>query len=112
SVTVQEEVALVQPALNPAKEEPLFATAVRVTGVPGEKLAEQVVPQLIPDGAEVTVPTPVPDRLMVRIALLAPVLMPLTVTEFEELVVVPFPSWPALFKPQHLTVPSDRFTQV
>jgi len=50
----------VQAPLQPANVEPLAAAAVRVTDVPLEKFAPQVVPQLIPAGDEVTVPEPVP----------------------------------------------------
>jgi hypothetical protein len=50
----------VQPPAHPAKVEPALGVAVRVTAVPGAKLALQVVPQLIPEGLLVTVPVPVP----------------------------------------------------
>jgi len=42
------------------KVEPAAGAAVRVTVVPLVKLAEQVAPQLMPAGALVTVPVPVP----------------------------------------------------
>jgi hypothetical protein len=45
---------------HPANVEPELAAALRVTAVPLEKLALQVVPQLIPAGLLVTVPAPVP----------------------------------------------------
>ena len=50
----------VQAPLQPAKVEPLAAAAVSVTEVPLEKLALQVLPQLMPVGVEVTVPAPLP----------------------------------------------------
>ena len=50
--------------LQPVKVEPGAAVAVRVTEV--LKLAEQVKPQLIPAGALVTVPLPVPAGTTVR----------------------------------------------
>ena len=51
-----------QPApLQPTNVEPVAAVAVRVTIVPLLKLAEQVLPQLIPLGELLTVPLPVPD---------------------------------------------------
>ena len=49
--------------LQPAKIEPLAATGVRATLVPGLKLALQVLPQLIPAGVLVTVPAPAPILL-------------------------------------------------
>src|SRR5207245_4124328 len=47
------------------KVEPAAGVAVSVTAVPLVKLAEQVTPQLIPTGALVTVPLPVPALLTV-----------------------------------------------
>jgi len=57
------------PPLQPENTEPLAAAAVRVTLVPLEKLAEQVLPQLIPAGVLLTVPPPVPDLATVRVKL-------------------------------------------
>ena len=45
---------------QPANVEPLAAVAVSVTFVLLAKLAVQLLPQLMPDGDEVTVPLPVP----------------------------------------------------
>ena len=50
----------VPPPLQPANTEPAAGVAVRVTLVPEENDFEQVEPQLMPDGALVTVPEPVP----------------------------------------------------
>jgi hypothetical protein len=44
---------------QPWKVAPLAGVAVRVTEVPLAKLAEQVLPQLIPVGLELTAPLPV-----------------------------------------------------
>ena len=52
-------VPLAQPVpLHPANVQPLAGVAVSATDVPGEKLALQVAPQLIPAGLDVTVPLP------------------------------------------------------
>src|SRR5512143_514126 len=52
---------LVHPVpLQPAKIEPEAGVAVRVTSVPLLKVAEQVLPQLMPAGLLVTAPFPVP----------------------------------------------------
>src|SRR3984885_15524727 len=60
TVTVQLSMPLHPPPDHPAKVAPVAADAVSVTWVPTTKLAEQVLPQLIPDGGLVTVPEPVP----------------------------------------------------
>src|SRR5207245_3427385 len=65
TVPVQAPVPEHPPPLQPLKVEPAAAVAVSVTAVPLVKLAEQVAPQLIPAGALVTVPLPVPALLMV-----------------------------------------------
>ena len=68
TVTTQVPVP-VQPApLQPANVEPSAATAVSVTAVPLAKFAEQVVGQIIPAGALITVPAPVPASLTVMVA--------------------------------------------
>ncbi|CAK0767986.1 conserved hypothetical protein [Gammaproteobacteria bacterium] len=64
-VTVQLPVP-VQSPLQPAKLLPASVIAVNVTEAPLVKLAEQVEPQLIPEGELVTVPLPVPDLPTVR----------------------------------------------
>ncbi len=65
-VTLQLRVPEQPPPDQPVKVEPDAALAVRVTAVPGLKLAEQVLPQLIPAGELVTVPEPVPAFCTVR----------------------------------------------
>src|SRR3984885_746962 len=60
TVTTQGSMPTQPPPDHPAKVELLAATAGSVTWVPPAKLAEQVVPQLIPDGLLVTVPEPLP----------------------------------------------------
>src|SRR3989441_1135140 len=59
-VTVQVLVPEQPPPLQPLKVEPAAGAAVSVTAVPLVKLAAQVAPQVIPAGALVTVPLPVP----------------------------------------------------
>jgi len=65
SVSTQAPVPEHPPPLQPLKVEPAAGVAVSVTTVPLAKLAEQVAPQLIPAGALVTVPLPVPALLTV-----------------------------------------------
>ena len=55
-----------QAPLQPVKVEPVAAVAVRVTGVLKLYEATHAVPQLMPVGALVTVPLPVPDLFTVR----------------------------------------------
>jgi hypothetical protein len=61
SVTVHVAVPVHAP-VHPPNDEPVAAAAVSVTVVPPAKLAEQVVPQLMPAGLLVTVPEPLPDN--------------------------------------------------
>src|SRR5205809_721607 len=53
------------PPLQPPKVEPAAGVAVSVTAVPLAKLAVQVAPHVMPAGALVTVPLPVPTSLTV-----------------------------------------------
>ena len=52
----------VQAPLQPMKVEPDSAVAVKVILLPAGKLAEQVVPQLMPAGVLIIVPEPSPVR--------------------------------------------------
>jgi len=54
------------PPDQPMNVEPVEVVAVSVTDVPLTKLDEQVVPQLMPVGADDTLPMPVPVRVTVR----------------------------------------------
>jgi len=60
SVIVHVPVPLQPPPVQPLKVEPIAGMAVSITTVPLAKLAEQVAPQVMPAGALVTVPLPVP----------------------------------------------------
>ena len=61
-ITVVKEPAVPEQApLQPANVDPVLATAESVTEAFWLKLAVHVVPQLIPAGAEVTVPVPEPS---------------------------------------------------
>lgn len=66
-VTVQVEAVPQLATLQLAKDEPEAAVSERVTWVPDGKLELQVPGQLIPAGALVTVPAPVPALLTVRV---------------------------------------------
>lgn len=69
-VKVQLELLFVHPPDQPPNDEDPTGVAVRVTGVPLEKLALQlaaVLAQLIPEGELVTVPEPLPAKTTVRI---------------------------------------------
>ncbi len=66
-VTVQLAVPEQPPPLQPAKEEPEDAAADSVAVVPIRKSAAQTVPQLIPEGEELTVPLPLPARVTVSV---------------------------------------------
>src|SRR5581483_6381850 len=66
--TVQAPVREQRPPLQPAKREPAAGVAARETAVPVGKLAEQVAPQLMPAGLEVTEPEPEPDFVTESVA--------------------------------------------
>jgi len=55
------------PPDQPENTEPEIAAAVSITEVPELYEAEQVAPQFIPAGEDVTVPVPVPVGLMVSV---------------------------------------------
>jgi hypothetical protein len=57
---VNEQDVPVQSPENPAKLEETSAKAESVTWVPGAKLVEQVAPQSMPAGIEITEPAPAP----------------------------------------------------
>ena len=57
------------PPLQPTNVDPLATAALKVTDVPLVKSPLQSLPQLIPAGALVTVPAPVPVFETVRVAM-------------------------------------------
>src|SRR5438034_679532 len=65
TVTTHDPAPVHPPPLQPLKIEPAAGVAVSVTAVPLAKLAAQVAPQVMPAGALVTVPVPVPAVLTV-----------------------------------------------
>ena len=99
TVTVQVPVPVHPPPLLPVKVEPAAGVAVNVTAVPLVKLAEQVAPQLIPTGALVTVPLPVPAGTTVRVKLCR-VKVAVTVVAAESVIVHdPVPEQPPPVQP-------------
>ena len=64
-LTVQVPLPVHEPD-QPVKTEPASAVAVSTTSVDAEKLAEQLVPQLMPAGDDVIVPLPAPLLLTVN----------------------------------------------
>ena len=65
-VTLQAPVPEHAP-LQPLNTWPAAGVAARLTAVPEANAAEQVAPQLIPEGALETEPVPVPARVVVRV---------------------------------------------
>lgn len=64
-VTVHDPLPAQAPA-QPPNTDPAAGTEVSATEVPLPNAAEQVLPQLMPDGPEVTVPLPAPPLVTVR----------------------------------------------
>ena len=97
NVSAHSPVALHPPPLHPAKLLPEAGVAVRVTVL---KEAEQVVPQLIPDGLLVTIPLPVPALFTVNVYVLpAACIVKVAVTVVAAFIVMeqmPVPEHPPL----------------
>src|SRR5207245_3234610 len=99
TVTVQAPVPEHPPPLQPPKIEPIAGAAVSVTAVPLGKLAEQVAPQLMPAGALVMVPLPVPALETVRVKVCG-VKVAVTVVAAESVTTqAPVPVQPAPLQP-------------
>src|SRR2546422_897320 len=99
SVIVHAPVPLQPPPVQPVKVEPAAAVAVNVTAVPLAKLAEQVAPQLIPAGALVTVPLPVPALLTVSAKVGRAKVAVTVVAALRVTVQVPVPEQPPPLQP-------------
>ena len=67
TVTTQVPVPVQPPPDQPANAEPAAGDAVSVTMVPDGYGSEQSAPQLMPPGADVTVPMPVPASATARV---------------------------------------------
>jgi hypothetical protein len=67
---------LVHAPLQPLNVEPDACVAASVTTVPDVKAAEHVAPQLIPDGALVTVPEPDPFLVTLSVLVAAAIAVP------------------------------------
>jgi hypothetical protein len=106
ALMVTEQVLVpVQPAPDqPEKVDPSAGNAVRTTTAPLVKLAEHVAPQLIPAGALVTVPVPVPALVTASVKLVT-VALNVAVTVSAALIVtehVPVPVHPAPLHPANV----------
>ena len=98
--------APVHAPLQPVKVAPAAGVAVSVTAVPAANDAEQVVPQLMPAGALVTVPGPAPARLTVSAKDWRAKLAVTDVAAFIVTVQVPVPEHPPPVQPVNVA-PAD-----
>src|SRR5437867_1143788 len=98
-VTVHAPVPEQPPPLQPVNVEPVAGVAVSVTLVPLSKEAEQVAPQSIPAGLEVTVPLPVPAPLTVRVTVWRLNVAVTVVAAFKVTEQVPVPKQPPPLQP-------------
>jgi hypothetical protein len=96
--------------LHPANVEPVAGLAVKVTIVLVLKLAEQVAPQLIPEGDDITVPVPVPvfetERPCTPLANVAVTAISLVMTTEQGPVPLQAPDQPLKVEPD----PGDAFS--
>jgi hypothetical protein len=89
-----------QPApLQPVNVEPPDGVAVSVTEVPWPKLAEQVAPQVMPAGDEVTVPAPVPALVTASVYVLSVKVAVTVVAAVTVTAQVPVPEQPPPLQP-------------
>src|SRR5215204_884668 len=97
SVTVHVVPDTAHSLLHESNTEPAAAAAESVTLLLVLKLAEQVLPQLMPAGLLVTVPVPVPARATVRVCVGVPTVT-VTVASSE-------PPWPSVTRYVNVAVP-------
>jgi hypothetical protein len=67
SIVITHDPVPVHAPLQPVNVDVPSGVAVSVTTVPTVKVVEQVPPQLMPAGLEVTVPAPLPDFAMLNV---------------------------------------------
>ena len=99
TVTTHVPVPEQPPPLQPLKVAPTAGVAVSVTAVPLAKLAVHVTPQLIPTGALVTVPLPVPALLTVSAKVGRAKVAVTVVAALRVTVQVPVPEHPPPLQP-------------
>jgi len=99
SVTTQVLVPVQPPPLQPLNVEPVCGDAVRVTTVPIVNEVVHVVPQLMPAGELVTVPTPAPAFETVRARDVCTKVAVTVVAAFIVTVQVPVPEQPPPLQP-------------
>jgi len=99
NTVVHVPVPLQPPPLQPEKTEPVFGTALRKTVRFWMTTPEQVVPQLIPPGDDVTVPPPVPVLTIVTTQCSSVNDAPMMTSEVIVLVHVPVPLQPPPLQP-------------
>ena len=99
-VTVHEPMPEHPPPLQPENMHPVCGAVVSLTAVPPVKEAVQVGPQLIPAGVEVTVPSPVPVLLTVRLGAVELKVAATAVTAVMVTVQAPVPEQPPPLQPE------------
>jgi hypothetical protein len=111
-VTAHVPVPEQPPPLQPAKVEPPAGAAVSVTTVPLLYVAEQVAPQLIPAGLDVTVPLPDPVLLTDSVNVCT---LKVAVTDVAAFMVtehVPVPEHPPPLQPANVDPPAGDAVSV
>jgi len=112
-VRVQVPVPAHPPPLQPENVDPPAGLAVRVTTVPLLYEAEQVAPQLIPAGFDVTVPPPEPDLFTVRVKVCGRSKVAVTVVAaFMVTTQEPAPEQPPPLQPEKVEPPAAAAVKV